>query len=271
MQSNKFYILLMQTDFTKIRAVKEYTFRFCICTIVNDDAEYNLMKQSFETAGFIGDCQYIIADNTAENNFDAYTAVRRFLQESDALYTIIVHQDVRCEDSRYILDKCLQSLNEKDPAWAICGNAGAADYKKIVYHINVAGDIRKSPDLPKRVYSLDENLLIIKTETLISVSANIGNFHFYGTDICIVADMLGYTSYVIPFMVKHLSKGNLDDMELKKPAFVKAYGYKLRHRFIQTTCTNFYLGKSQNQNKFLNSKPVFFWVKAKTRLKNLFR
>ncbi len=59
----------------------------------------------------------------------------------------------------------------------------------------------------------------LKTETLISVSANIHNFHFYGTDICIVADILGYTSYVIPFMVKHLSKGNLDDMELKNPLF----------------------------------------------------
>lgn len=261
----------MQTDFTKIRAVKEYNFRFCICTIVNDEAEYDLMKQSFETAGFTGDCQYLIADNTAVNNFDAYAAVRRFLQQSDALYTIIVHQDVRCEDSRHILDQCLQSLNEKDPSWAICGNAGAADYKKIFYHLNIAGNERKSRGLPKRVYSLDENLLIIKTETLLSVSANIRSFHFYGTDICIVADMLGYTSFVIPFMVKHLSKGNLDDMELKKPAFIKAYGYKLRRRFIQTTCTNFYLGKSQNQNEFLNSKSIFFWVKAKTRLKNLFR
>ena len=261
----------MQTDFTKIRAVKEYKFRFCICTIVNNEAEYNLMKQSFETSGFTGDCQYLIADNTAANNFDAYSALRRFLQESDAIYTVIVHQDVRCEDKRNVLDKCLQSLNVKDPSWAVCGNAGAADYKKIIYHLNVAGHKRKSSDLPKRVYALDENLLIIKTETLVSVSADIRNFHFYGTDICIIADILGYSSYVIPFMVKHLSKGNLEDMELQKPAFVTAYGYKLRSRFIQTTCTNFYLGKFKIENKFLNSKPIFFWVKAIIRLKNLFR
>ena len=261
----------MQNYFTKIRAVKEYNFRFCICTIVNDEAEYDLMKQSFENAGFTKDCHYLIADNTAVNNFDAYTAVRRFLQESDALYTIIVHQDVRCEDSRDVLNKCLQSLDEKDSSWAICGNAGAADYKRIIYHINIGGDERRSTGLPKRVYALDENLLIVKTETLISVSADIRSFHFYGTDICLVADILGYTSYIIPFMVKHLSKGNLDDMEIKRPAFVKAYGYKLRSRFIQTTCTNFYLGKSKNQNEFLNRKPIFFWLKAKTRLKNLLR
>lgn len=260
----------MQIGFTKIRAVKEYGFRFCICTIVNDEAEYDMMKQSFETAGFIGDCQYLIADNTEGNSFDAYAAVRRFLQESDAEYTIIVHQDVRCEDSRDILNKCLRSLNEKDALWAICGNAGAAEYKKILYHLNIAGTVRKSEGLPARVFSLDENLLIIKSAALISVSADIGNFHFYGTDICIIADLLGYTSYVIPFMVKHLSKGNLTDMEMKKPGFVNKYAYKLRSRFIQTSCTNFYLGRSGNANRFLNSRFIFFWLKAGRRMRNIF-
>lgn len=260
----------MQTGFTKIRAEKEYCYRFCICTIVTDTAEYDLMKQSFENAGFTTGCQYLIADNTKGNEFDAYTAIRRFLQETEAKYTIVVHQDVRCEDAMGILNNCLQKLDEKDGTWAVCGNAGAADYKKIIYYLNIAGDVRKSSDLPARVSSLDENLLLIKTASLISVSADIRNFHFYGTDICIVADILGYSSYVIPFMVKHLSKGNLDDMEMKKPMFVKSYGHKLRSRFIQTTCTNFYLGRSPAINDVLNSKFFFFWMKAKRRLTNLF-
>ena len=261
----------MPDGFTKIRPEKEYIFRFCICTIVTDEAAYKLMKQSFEACGFTDNCQYLIADNIGKNRFDAYQAIRRFLQDSAGEYTIIIHQDVRCEDNTDVLNSCLQNLNENHSDWAVCGNAGGIDYKKIIYHLNMNGNVRKSPGLPSRVFTLDENLLIIKTGMLLSLSANIKHFHFYGTDICIIADMLGYQTYVIPFMVKHLSMGNLNDMELQKHGFVKGYGYKLRSRFIQTSCTNFYLGKSPIENHFLNSKPIFFWVKAMTRVKNLFR
>jgi len=261
----------MQNSFTKIRPLKEYRSTFCICTIVTNFGEYELMQQSFKQAGFDEGCVYVVADNSTGNIFDAYEAIRRFLQESDAAYTIIVHQDVRCEDSVEVLNACLAQLEEKDKSWAICGNAGASGYKQMTYYLNNAGDVRKSSDLPKRVYSLDENLLIIKTAAQLSVSSDIGNFHFYGTDLCIVADLLGYSAYVIPFMVNHLSKGNLDDLEMKKPAFVEKYGYKLRSRFMQTSCTNFYLDKSPAKNRFMNSRFVFFWIKAKTRLMNKLR
>ena len=115
---------------------------------------------------------------------------------------------------------------------------------------------------------MDENLLIIKTNALLTVSTDIKTFHFYATDICIIADLLGYTAYVIPFMVQHLSTGNLADMEQKKPFFIEKYGHKLRSRFIQTTCTKFYLGKSVGQTKWMNSNPILFWVKAWRRFKN---
>lgn len=261
----------MQNSFTKIRPLKEYRFTFCICTIVTDFDEYELMQKSFQQAGFDEGCAYMVADNSAGNAFDAYGAIRRFLQESDAAYTIIVHQDVRCEDNIGVLKACIDELDKKDKSWAICGNAGASGYKQMTYYLNNAGDIRKSSDLPKRVYSLDENLLIVRTAAQLSVSSDIGNFHFYGTDLCIIADLLGYSAYVIPFMVNHLSKGNLDDLEMKKPAFVEKYGSKLRSRFVQTTCTNFYLDKSPSKNKFMNSSLVFFWIKAKTRLMNKLR
>ncbi|MCY7292369.1 MAG: hypothetical protein LH615_09330 [Ferruginibacter sp.] len=261
----------MQNSFTKIGLEKEYELQFSICTIVSDLDEYALMKNSFENAGFTNDCEYIIADNTQGNIFDGYSAIRRFLQEAKATYTIIVHQDVRCEDNIGVLKSCLQLLNEKDENWAVCGNAGGIDYRQVIFHLNNNGDVRKTPGLPLKVNTLDENLLIIKTNALLTVSADVKTFHFYATDICIIADLLGYTAYVIPFMVQHLSKGNLTDMEQKKPFFIEKYGYKLRARFIQTTCTTFYIGKSIEQTRLLNSKRIFFWVKALRRFKNKFR
>lgn len=262
---------LMLPDFTKIRGEKEYTFRFCLCTIVTRQEEYLLMRESFLASGFTDDCQYLIADNTDGNKFDAYTAIRRFLQESDADFTVIVHQDVRCEDGKEVLNNCISKLEVTDPHWAVCGNAGGAGYKKILYHLDNAGNKKLSPGLPGRVFSLDENFLLIKTNTLLSVSADINSFHFYGTDLCLIADMLGYSSYVIPFKVKHLSTGNLADMEVQKAGFISKYGNKFRSRFIQTTCTNFYLSNSSARNDFFNSSFIFFWVKAVSRIKNLFR
>ena len=256
----------MQNSFTKIQFEKEYKLDFCICTIVTDMAEYALMKQSFENAGFINNCEYLLADNTNGNIFNSYHAIRRFLQESDARYTIIVHQDVRCLDNVNQLNNCFNELNIKDKNWAICGNAGGLDYKKMFYHIDNNGDIRKSNDLPQQVFSLDENLLIIKTEMQLAISADIKSFHFYGTDLCSIADFLGYTSYVIPFMVQHLSKGNLADLQRSKPAFIEIYGRKLRARFVQTSCTKFYLSNSTNKNKFYNSKLIFFLLKPYRRL-----
>ncbi len=258
----------MQNNSTKISFEKEYNLHFSICTIVTDMKEYELMKTSFENAGFTNGCEYLMADNTEGNVFDGFSAIRRFLQESKATYTIIVHQDVRCEDNIEVLNNCLTTLNEKDTKWAVCGNAGGIDYRKVVFHINNNGDIRKTEGLPLKVNSLDENLLIIKTNALLTVSSDIKTFHFYGTDICVIADVLGYTSYVIPFLVQHLSKGNLKDMEEKKPSFIEKYGYKLRSRFIQTTCTKFYIGNSVTNTKILNSKTVFYWVKALRRLRS---
>jgi hypothetical protein len=256
----------MQNSNTKIQFEKEYSIDFCICTIVTNMAEYILMKTSFENAGFMDNCAYLMADNTNGNIFNGYNAIRRFLQESTATYTIIVHQDVRCKDNIDLLKGCLSSLYSKDKNWAICGNAGGEDYKKLFYYIDNNRDVRKSNNLPQRVYSLDENLLILKTEKQLAISADIQGFHFYGTDLCIIADFLGYTSYVIPFMVAHLSKGNLTDMELNKPSFIQLYGRKLRARFVQTTCTKFYLSNSSIKNKFYNSSFIFALLKPYRRL-----
>ncbi|MDP9229942.1 MAG: hypothetical protein M3O67_04610 [Bacteroidota bacterium] len=246
-----------------------YSFLFSICSIITDRKEYLLMKQSFEDSGFTGDCEFIMADNTGGNHFNAYEAILRFIQESQATYIVLVHQDIRCIDSKAQLLKCLNDLTITDNKWAVCGNAGCKGYHQDIIHINNAGTIIKSENLPTRVYSLDENLLIINKASGISISSNLSGFHLYGTDLCIIADFLGYTCYVIPFMVKHLSHGNLKDLDKHIKSFTNSYGKKIRSRYIQTTCTRFYLSNSVFKNKFYNFPLIFFFIKAIQRIKLL--
>lgn len=247
----------------------EFRYLFSVCTIVNNLQEYGLMKTSFETCGFSENCEYLIYDNSVTNHVDAYQAIRGFLHQAKGKYLVIVHQDVRCIDQREVLEKCLLEISQKDPLWAICGNAGSSGYHSIIMHITNAGKVIKHENLPARVSSLDENLLIINRTTNLTISADLKGFHLYGTDLCLVADFLGYTSYVIPFMVDHLSVGNLKDLESHVEPFVQAYGRKLRNRFIETTCTKFYLSNTLVKNKMYNLSPGFSVVKAIQRVKKI--
>ena len=89
-----------------------------------------------------------------------------------------------------------------------------------------------------------KNLLIINKATSVTISSDISGFHLYGTDLCIIADFLGYNCYVIPFMVKHLSLGNLKELSKHVDRFIDLYGKKIRSRYVETTCTKFYLSNS---------------------------
>jgi hypothetical protein len=245
-------------------------FRFSVCTIVTSMEEFGEMKTSFEKAGFEHDCEYIIADNTNGNQFDAYHAINRFLKEAKGEFILIVHQDVRCIDHSTTLIRILNDLSVKDPKWAVCGNAGAAGYHQDLRYLVNGGKTITHENLPARVFSLDENLLIIRRSANIVVSPDLTGFHFYAADLCLLADYLGYHCYVIPFMVEHLSLGNLKVLDQHKKFFLDKYGYKLRNRFIQTPSTKFVLCKSTRSNRVYNG-PFFFFVKWIEGLKLVFK
>ncbi len=256
----------MQPTVRTLTLKKDYPTEFCICTITTNLTEYENMKNSFTEKGFENNCTFLIADNSNGNIYNPYYAIKRFLQESNAKYTLVVHQDVRCIDTIEILKHRLTELDNMDNKWGICGNAGAIDYKQMVYFLKNIDEVKITKGLPVKVFSLDENFLIFKTEASVGISSNINSFHLYGTDICLHADMQGYSCYVIPFMINHLSKGNLKDLKNYTSEFINLYGYKLRSRFVQTTCTKFYLGKSVLRNKIYNSSFFFFGIKAFRRL-----
>jgi len=239
---------------------------FSICTIVSDLDEFLLMKQSFEDRGFSSGCEYLIVDNTHGNTYNAYQAISLFLKQAAGQFLVIVHQDVRCIDKRAVLLKCLEEVNSINPDWAICGNAGGRGYREDVIYITYESHIEKYSKLPQEVNSLDENFLVINRAANITISHDLHGFHLYGTDLCIIANFLGYHCYVIPFMVMHYSKGNLKSLAAHKKEFVETYGKKLSAGYIQTTCTRFYLSNRVWKNKLFNYWPLIpFLIKQVQR------
>ena len=250
---------------------KQYSIVFSICTIVNDMEEYKQMKESFETCGFTDGCEYLVADNTERNIFNAYTAMAAFIKQSTGRFILAVHQDVRCIDSKEMLMNYLEIINSMDNKWALCGNAGCNGFHEKRIHLINNGNKITYTNLPALVNSLDENFIVINADTNISVSADLDGFHLYGTDLCCVADFLGYSSYVIPFMVNHLSKGNLETLDKFIPQFTKTYGRKLRSRYMETTCTRFFMASGVLNSKVTNMWPLIFFIKAGQRIKQVIR
>ena len=235
--------------------------KFSICTIVNDMDEYAVMQNSFKQNGFIDNCEYIIADNTNGNEFDAYESISHFLKKAQGEFLVIVHQDVRLIDDYTKLVWCLNDLENKDKKWAVCGNAGAKGYHQSVLHIAHKSHKEVSFNLPIKVNSLDENFLILKAASNITVSSDLKGFHLYGTDLCIIAHFLGYNCYVIEFMLLHLSEGNIGSLKNTEHEFIEQYGEKMNIGYLQTTCTQFYLSNSKKKNKLLNTLFFFFILK----------
>jgi hypothetical protein len=88
------------------------------------------------------------------------------------------------------------------------------------------------------VTTLDENFLVVRRAARIGFSRDLSGFHFYGADLCLAADVMGYTSYVIDFHLRHLSPGRkCGDFYAAEAAFCAKWGRALRARWLQTTCS----------------------------------
>jgi hypothetical protein len=202
--------------------------------------QYEAMKSSFISGGFlVEDCEYILADNTAPPQAGAYRGLNALLNAARGEFVILCHQDVRLlTDTRCDLDKRLAHLSGIDPRWALAGNAGGIRPGELAIRItDPHGANQHAGVLPARVQTLDENFIIVRRDARIGFSIDLAGFHYYGADICLHADIAGYTAYVIDFHLAHLSAGRKDgkfrDMEEE---FRSAWQMKLRARWLQTTC-----------------------------------
>lgn len=248
-----------------LKSIEEYPFKFSICTLVTNLEEYKEMASSFLNAGFSGiDCEYLFADNTLINHFDASAGINRFLRQAKGEYIIICHQDILLVyDKRDKLEKCIEEMNNIDKNWGVLGNAGFTNLYKISMVISEMNKkVHKHGILPSRVNTLDENFLVVKAFANLAVSSDLRGYHFYGTDMCIVAECLGFSSYVIDFHLLHKSSGKVDEnFFLLKAKFIEKYRFFFRGRYFRTTITDFYISGSASRN----------WVREIGFVKEIYR
>jgi hypothetical protein len=239
--------------------------QFSICTLVTIKEEYQEMMSSFVDAGFdTSFCEFLYIDNTAHNKSEAYQGLNYFLQKAKGKYIILCHQDILiCHDKIETLNQSIADLDQLDPHWAILGNAGATKIKDIVYRLVEPNNVFKRRGNPiQKVVSLDENFILVKKSANLALSNNLKGFHLYGTDLCIIAHILGFSAYVINFNLLHKSKGNMDHSFFKlKDEFQHKYQLAFSGRYIQTTCTHFYLSGSRFINTLFNLKLTMFFVR----------
>ena len=213
---------------------------YTIATLVTKPAQYAAMVASFRGGGFDGDdCEYLYLDNTGGNALSAYQGLDRLLDEAEGAHVILCHQDlVLLDDGRARLDARLAELERLAPNWALAGNAGGVAPGQLALRLTDPHQRdAKAGDLPAQVQSLDENFIVVRRAARVSFSRDLDGFHFYGTDLCLQADLAGWTAHVIDFHLEHLSGGaKTPDFYVCENRLRAKYARAFRSRWLQTTC-----------------------------------
>lgn len=212
--------------------------RYSICTLVTRQGEYREMVDSFIKAGFVDDCEFLMIDNSGGNKADAFVAYNHFLEEARGQYVILCHQDILLSfDRREVLDRRIVELDQVAPEWALLGNAGGVAPGVIAYRLSDPSGEYNSKLFPAKVQTLDENFIVAKRAARLSLSRDLGGFHFYGADLCLVAGILGWSAWVVDFHLYHKSRGSFTESFYDTSrAFAVKYQRALNQREIQTTC-----------------------------------
>jgi hypothetical protein len=228
--------------------VKAYT----IATLVTKPEQYAAMVASFKAGGFDGaSCEYLYLNNTGGNALSAYAGLNRLLDEAEGTHVILCHQDVRLlNDGRAVLDQRLTALERKAPHWALAGNTGGIAPGKLALRISDphGRDVHVG-QLPEQAQSLDENFIVVRRSARVSLSRDLDGFHFYGTDLCLQAELAGWSAHVIDFHLEHLSGGfKSPDFFVVERQLREKYARAFRSRWIQTTCSLLPLSASPTLN-----------------------
>jgi hypothetical protein len=221
---------------------------FKICTIANDLAQYQAMRDSFISAGFdTARCDFRLYDNSRQNEHDPYHVISSLSAEPQDRYIILCHQDVRIDRNTGYDDllRRLSQLSAMDARWAAAGNFGTTPRGKFTGKVNDPHGSSFPGPFPQKVISLDENFLVFRPNLRLSCSPGLSGFHLYGTDVCLNAYFSGLSCYVIDFEVTHLSSGNIQSREFKDA--VRDFTHFWNRRFvwaeIKTSCTTMRLSK----------------------------
>jgi len=256
----------------------DHAYEYSICTLVTRLDQYQTMLSSFIDAGFSQEkCEYLYIDNSKGNLYDAYAAFNIFLQRAQGKYIIICHQDIELlYDKIDVLEERICELEKIDPKWAVIGNAGGINLKYrsfLVTHGDPPIHIKRGKHLPQKVQTLDENFILIKREANLAVSSDLAGFHFYGSDICLIAYILGFNAYTIDFHLYHKSRGNIDENFFNmKRALQKKYQRAFKGFYLQTaTKQKFYISGSKFYNLIFNTSLAISIVRKYYKLRLLLK
>jgi hypothetical protein len=248
--------------------------RFTFGTLMNRPADYAVMRDSFLRAGFgEADCEYLVIDNSKGNVADAFSGLNALLDAARGDHIVLCHQDVTAIDSRGKLEEVLARLDAADPTWAVAGNAGGREAGELFFCLTEPHNGEQRIGVfPERVGSVDENLFVVRRATGVRFSHDLAGFHLYGTDICMVADVLGFTSYVIDWMAHHRDQGqsvaDTDGYRQSLVRFRAKWNRALRARGVQTTCAFFFVGYGPAVGGLLQPIEKRYYKLAKRRAKS---
>lgn len=220
--------------------------KFSVCTLFRDFNRYQNLVDDFINAGFSRDSIWGL-DN-AQSTYDCYSAIRKFLIESHSDFTIICHDDVALNNLKLTtLASQIANALRLYPKAAVFGVVGK-DSRFIHgqgHFIGSKGEEFWGIDLHRVIVSLDECFLVVRNSLGIMVGEGLEGFHFYGTELCVQARKLGYSSHVIDFPIIHKSTGTLDAAffraKKKYEEYLNKNGIK---NIIPTTCTILYGGEN---------------------------
>jgi hypothetical protein len=211
---------------------------YTIGTLVTDRERYDDMRRSFESFGFSDeDCEFLAIDNMGEDRVSPYLAYNTILTAARGEIVILCDDYVRVvDDGRPQFEACLAELDEIDPRWAVCGPmGGVAPGRHSIRISDINGADQRLGDFPAKVVSLDERFMAVRRDARVGFSADLDGFEFHGTDICLIAEIMGRTAYAIDYHVECLSPETPDSaLFAEEKRFREKWMRVMRSRFIQT-------------------------------------
>lgn len=196
---------------------------FRLIVAVNDD--YVLAQCLERSPDVVSGRLQLVPIRGASSMGEAYN---RGLNESGGRIALLAHQDVYLP--RGFLDRAIEvlgTLDERAPDWMVAGPYGVCEDGRHVGRIWDVGhgcEMGRKGFAPTQIGSLDELLLIVKTDTDFRFDPRLPHFHLYGTDLVQTCLALGRSAWAVELPVVHNSQlvDSLDD------GYTRAYRYARR-------------------------------------------
>jgi hypothetical protein len=205
-----------------------------LISAVNDE---NVLGTSLLRSPDIGSATDVILKRGFSNAGKAYNSG---LNESRGDIAILAHQDVYLPPGWIrSLEEQLRLVDQIDRRWGVLGVCGMTSDGELAGHVYSTGLKRVigAPfPVPVRAHSIDEMVIILRTETGLRFDPHLPGFHLYGTDICLEAHRRDLSCFLFSNLCVHNSNG----LDMLPWAFWRAYLH-LRSKWhdelpITTTC-----------------------------------